>query len=114
MSKSKSLTIDILGTSWVVHLQSGTAYRKMHGNDSEAITYPGDLEVYFNKDSFTPDTVRHETMHIFVASSGSMSSSLDRDQVEELCAELYGQHGPRMDLVVDQIISFFSRKHVLK
>lgn len=114
MSKSKTLTVDVLGTSWTVHMQAPTAYRKMHGSDSEAITYPGDLEVFFNKNYFTPDTVRHETMHLFVASSGSTSSSLTKDQMEELCAELYGQHGPKMDLVTDQIISFFSRKHVLK
>lgn len=113
MSK-RNITVEALGLNWTVYLQSSDAYKKKHGSDSDAITYPADLEVFFNKSSFTPDVVRHEVLHMFVASSNSGSSGLSADQMEELCAELYGQHGPKMDLVTDQIISFFSRKHVLK
>ena len=114
MTTKKNLTLNILGTDWTFYLQPYATYKKEHGGDSEAVTYPSDLEVFFNKNYFTPATVRHELIHVFVASSGSNSSSLDRDQMEELCAELYGEHGPKMDLAADQIISFFSRKHVLK
>lgn len=103
-----------MGVGWVVYLQSYTAYKKMHGSDSEGITYPGDREIYFNKNYFTPAVVRHELFHAYHASSPTSSSSLDADQKEEESCELYAEHGPTMDMQVDQIISFFSRKHVLK
>jgi len=111
---SKTLTVKIMGVDWVVHLQSNTAYKRMHGSDSEGIPYPGDREVYFNKDYFTPAVVRHELMHCYHASSPTSSSSLTADQKEEESCEIYAEHGPTMDMQVDQIISFYARKHALK
>ena len=114
MSKPKSTTVELFGVAWSVFLQSEATYKKMHGSDSDGVCYPHDREIYFCKSSFTPACVRHEIWHAMVASSGHTSSNLTADQMEELGAEIYAEHGPRMDLIVDQIISFFSRKHVLK
>jgi hypothetical protein len=47
--------------------------------------------------------------HAYIASSSTNSSSLTMDQMEELAAELFGEHGVEMMLQVDQILNFFLR-----
>jgi hypothetical protein len=111
---SKVFTFSIMGIDWQVYLQSPSSYKKIHGSDSEAITYPSDREVYFNKDYFSAETIRHEVFHCYVASSPTNSATLNADQKEEQCCELFEKYGPLMMLQVDQILCFFSRKNVLK
>lgn len=104
--KKKSLSVKIKDVEWTVYSQSNSAYIRQHGNDSGAITYTQDREVYFNKNSFLTDYVRHELMHMYVSSANVVSSSLTADQMEELICELYGEHGPEMDKLVDKIVNF--------
>src|SRR3954463_3468929 len=106
MSKNKPPLKDkIKGHDWTFFGQSNAAYTRKHGSDSHAITYPNDREVYFNLSSIAPDYVRHEVFHAYVASSGTNSAYLTADQVEELSAEIYGEFGPSMDLLVDRILN---------
>lgn len=107
--KRKPYTSLVKGISWDFHLQSSTAYRRAHGKDSGAISYLGDKDVYFDSSQLSPGVVRHEVLHVFVASSGTNSASLDASQMEELCAEIYETHGPEMDLLVDKILEHFLR-----
>lgn len=105
--KRKPFKANIKGIDWEFHLQTSRSYVRDHGKDSGAITYLGDKDVYFNQDQLTPGVVRHEMLHVFVASSGINSASLTTDQMEELCCELYENHGPEMDLLVDKILESF-------
>lgn len=107
MSKKKYFTHTIKDHEWKFYYQSNAAYIRAHGKDSGAITYPADGEVYFNSSSFTPSNVRHEIMHVYVESSSTVSSALTADQTEELCAQLYGDHGAEMDLLANKIMEFF-------
>lgn len=109
MAKVRSLKIKIKGIEWAIFAQTPAAYKRKHGSDSHAITYTKDREIFFNISTLAPDYVRHEVFHAYIASSSTNSSSLTADQVEELAAELYGEHGPEMDLAVDQILNFFLR-----
>jgi hypothetical protein len=111
---SKTFTITAMGIEWVIYLQTPSTYKRMHGSDSEGITYPGDREIYFNKDYFTPAVVRHELMHCYHGSSPTSSSALKADQKEEESCEIFGEYGPLMIMQADQIVSFFARKHSLK
>jgi hypothetical protein len=113
MSKN-SFTVTIMGINWEVILQTRSAYIRMHGGDSEAITYPGDRQIYFSKAYFNTELIRHELFHAYHASSPTYSSNLKADQIEDQGCEIFEKHGPTMMLQVDQILSFFSRKHVLK
>jgi hypothetical protein len=109
MAKVRSIKIKIKGIEWAIFAQTPAAYKRKHGSDSHAITYTKDREIFFNISTLAPDYVRHEVFHAYIASSSTNSSSLTADQVEELAAELYGEHGPEMDLAVDQILNFFLR-----
>lgn len=109
MKKKAPLKEKIKGYEWTFHAQTNTAYIRKHGSDSHAITYPLDREVYFNLSSMAPEYIRHEIFHAYVASSNTNSSDLDKDQTEELCAELYGDHAPEMDLLVDKILNYFAK-----
>jgi hypothetical protein len=108
-TKSKSLKIKIKGIEWQIFAQTPAAYKRKHGSDSHAITYTKDREIYFNKETLAPDYVRHELLHAYVASSSTNSSSLTTDQMEELCAEMVGEHGIEMMLFADQILNFYLR-----
>lgn len=109
MSKKKKYTANIKGVNWDFYCIPQSSYIRAHGKDSDAVTYPHDKECYFNKARFLPGAVRHEIFHIYVASSGINSANLTVDQMEELGAELYEQHGPSMDVLVDNILDFFMR-----
>lgn len=109
MAKVRSIKIKIKGIEWAIFAQTPAAYKRKHGSDSHAITYTKDREIFFNLSTLAPDYVRHEVFHAFIASSSINSSFLSNEQFEEVCAEVYGGHGPEMDLVVDQILNFFLR-----
>jgi hypothetical protein len=112
--KLPSFRLTIMGLDWEVYLQSDSAYKKMHGNDSSGVTYPHDREMYFNKSFYTPEIIRHELFHAYHASSPNGSSNLTADQIEDQGCEIFEKYGPLMLHQSDQILSFFSRKHVLK
>lgn len=110
MKRKKVPLKDVIkGHEWTFHAQTSNTYSRKHGSDSHAITYTHDREVYFNIDSLAPDYVRHEIFHAYVASSSINSADLDKDQMEELCAELYGEHGPEMELLVNKILNYYLR-----
>lgn len=109
MNKKKVLTVNIKGFEWKIHALTNSTYVRNHGNDSNAITYYKDREIYFNLSSLAPEYVRHEILHAYIASSNVNSSGLTTDQMEELCCELYGEHGPEMDVLTDKILSFYLR-----
>lgn len=109
MSKKSPLKDKIKGHEWTFHGQTNSAYIRKHGSDSHAITYTKDRDIFFNLSSIAPDYVRHEVLHAYVASSSTNSSNLTADQIEELCCEIYGEHGPEMDLLVDKILNHFLR-----
>lgn len=109
MKKKVPLKEVIKGHDWTFYAEKNATYRRKHGTDSHAITYTHDKEVFFNLDSLAPDYVRHEVFHAYVGSSSTNSSNLDKDQMEELCAELYSEHGPEMDLLVNKILNHYLR-----
>lgn len=109
MSNKRVFKQLIKGIEWEFHSLSNASYVRRHGNDSGAITYTNDHDVFFNSSHFSPGIVRHEVFHTYIASSGTNSASLTSDQMEELCAEIYQSHGPEMDLLVDKILEFFLR-----
>ena len=109
MRKATSIALTIKGLEWKFYIQTDITYRKNHGKDSDAVTYTHDREVYFNKSRLLPGVIRHELIHVMVASSGVNSANLDVEQMEELCAEIYESHGPEMSAIVDKLLDFFMR-----
>lgn len=102
----KSLKILIKGVEWTVYVQPNLSYIRQHGNDSGAITYINDKDIFFNSDHVNTGYIRHELTHAFVASSGINSSSLDQDQFEELFCEIVEEHYHDIGSLTDKIINF--------
>lgn len=109
MAKSKFFSANIKGMEWKFYAQATSTYNRKHGTDSHAITYTKEKEIYFKLSELSPDYIRHELMHAYVMSCSINSSSLTADQMEEVCAEIFGEHGVEMCLIVDQILNFFLR-----
>jgi hypothetical protein len=109
MTRPKFFTAKIKGIEWKFYAQASSTYNRKHGTDSHAITYTKDHEIYFKLSELSPDYIRHELMHAYVMCCSINSSSLTADQMEEVCAEIFGEHGAEMYLMVDQILNFFLR-----
>lgn len=88
----KCIKIMVKGLEWTVYVQSKAAYVRNHGNDSSGITYISSREIFFNEANYMPYYAFHEILHAFVGSSGTTASSLNADQIEELCAEIISEH----------------------
>ena len=109
MKKIKTYTVKIKGVDWKISAQATSTYHRQHGRDSHAITYTKDHHIYFKLSELSPEYIRHELMHAYVMCCSINSSDLTADQMEEVCAEIYGEHGAEMGLIVDQILNFFLR-----
>lgn len=95
MASKKFVTRTIKGAEWHFYLESQTVYKRKHGSDSDAITYIKEREVFFNRPGFDTNVVRHELFHIYVAESNTNSSpDFTKDDMEDLGAEIMGEHGP--------------------
>ncbi len=95
MASKKFVTRMLKGAEWHFYLEASATYVRKHGSDSEAITYPKEREVYFNKTYFDTNTVRHELFHIFVHESNTTSSpDFTKDDMEDLGAEIVGESAP--------------------
>lgn len=92
MTKNEHITINIKGIPWKIYVHNPTVYRRKHGSDSSAITYPEDYEIHFKKDHIRYGTVLHELGHALTWSSGSASTNMDKDQMEELIWGLMEDH----------------------
>lgn len=104
--KKKIFKLQIKGLDWTVHGMTNQQYTRSHGKDSAAITYLQDREMFFNLSHFNTEFVRHELGHAYVASSGTTSSSLTTDQIEELMCEIIGEHGLEIVQQADRIVNF--------
>lgn len=103
----KYLTLTIKDLEWKFFLQTPAAYKRMHGSDSEGITYPEEQEVWLNKKFFSPRTIRHELMHVYVASCNTESSNLNTDQMEDHCCSIVGHHFDAIAMHCTTILEFF-------
>jgi hypothetical protein len=107
MKKKTPMREFIMGKEWIIHGQSHASYARKHGSDSAGITYPDDYELYFDLSRIRPYFVRHEVLHAFVSSSPHHAANLTAGQMEELIAQLYGEHGPEMHILVDKILNYY-------
>jgi hypothetical protein len=109
MTKNKHLTLKVKGIEWKVFIQTPAAYKRKHGNDSDAITYPDDKELHFKKDHVRFGTCLHEVWHLFIACSGINSASLTVDQFEEVSAEILEEHYFDIGDTAKKIMDFIAK-----
>lgn len=105
----KFMTLTIKGLEWKIFVQSPAVYKREHGNDSAAITYPEDREIYFCTDRVKFGLCLHEIGHALVWSSGTTSAQITAHQMEELIWELMEEHyfelGNWTRIVLDYVAS---------
>lgn len=92
MAKKSYMTLTIKGLEWKIFVETPALYKRKHGSDSAAITYPEDREVYFCTDRVKFGLVMHELGHALIASSGTASANITAHQMEELILELLEEH----------------------
>jgi hypothetical protein len=109
------VTIDIKGRPWKFVLLPDKRYDKLYNEDPEdmsaAITLPGIYEVHFRKSDWDIVTIRHEIMHVLYNASLVSSADLKIHDVQEICAEIVGQHASEIVVWSDRVAQrFFGRE----
>jgi hypothetical protein len=115
MRYNEVITLNIKGRNWHFVLLGDRVFDKRfpceeENEETQAITVPDENSIYLKKSRFTLPTIRHEIFHILVFSSLIESSSLDRDQMEELGAEITAEHSPEIVLWAEQVMNFYTQK----
>jgi len=106
------MKIMIKGKEWEVVFLYPKVYIKKYGSDSDAITVSSIRSIFFKTDAFNPVVIRHELLHAFVNETCVNSSELTRDQMEELCCSLLGDHYYDIGQLTDQILEIKLRKKI--
>ncbi len=109
------VTIDIKGRPWKFVLLPDKRYDKLHNTDpddmSAAITLPTIYEVHFRKSDWDIVTIRHEILHVLYNASLVSSANLSTHDVQEICAEIVGQHASEIVVWSDRVAQrFFGRE----
>lgn len=106
-----NIVLSVKGRDWNFILIPDKRYDKLHNhteNDhSMAITLPTVYEVHFRKSDWDLGTIRHELLHVLYAMSLVGSTDLSISDVQEICAEIVGQHTPDVVLWTDRIAEKF-------
>lgn len=107
MAKRKHLLVTIKGIEWKVFVQTHASYVRTNGNDSKAIVYPDDREIYFDRSCVTIGLIRHEVFHAFTSSTDTEhSTDMTASDQEELDCTLYGNNKTAMNDIEDRIVDF--------
>lgn len=114
-TNNPKLALNIKGKNWSFILLHDRSFDKLHNSnpdegDASAITLSSTHEVHFRKSDLEPSVVAHELLHVLVNASLVGSADLSPAQVEELCAEIVGEHYAEIASWTNQILSRFMRK----
>lgn len=104
------ISINIKGRDWRFLLLPDKRFDKIHNPSDDgnvAMTLPTQYEVHFRRSDWDAATIRHEMLHVLYNMSLVGSANLDVTDVQEICAEIVGQHLPEMVLWTDRIIEKF-------
>lgn len=105
---SRSLNINIKGKTWKVTFLTDKTFIKKHQDENcEAITTSHIREIDFKEGIFSRATALHEVFHAFMAECLTGSASLDPHQVEELAAEIVGEHVDDMINAANKIVDHY-------
>ena len=113
MKLNQHISLNIKGRDWYFILLSDKVFDKrfppeQDGDETCAVAEPKESAVYLKKSLLTIPTIRHEIFHILVFSSLIESSSLDRLQMEELGAEIMGEHALEVCIWAEKVMNFYT------
>lgn len=107
------ITFNVFGEKWTAFLHEPDDYEDRFGEDSEAITVTDKIkkfrEVHFNSEDLSEVVVRHEVFHIYMTHQYITSAHLKTDQMEEVCAEMFGFQGKDMEKLSNKLYKYFKR-----
>lgn len=110
------LTLNIKGKNWHFITIADKSFDKKFPNEegeegeTAAVTKSDENTVYIRKTKVTIPVIRHEIFHVIVFSSLIESSSLTKDQMEELSAEIVGEHASEIVLWAEQVMNFYTQR----
>lgn len=88
--------------------------RKFGKDDSYAITFFKEREVYFNIKYASPSIIRHELIHVLLASTCTDSATLSGAKVEEVLAEIMEEHFVDFIFYMMELIFFVDAYSIYK
>lgn len=114
MKSNPNITLNIKGRNWHFIVLTDKMFDKKftssEDDETHAVTEPKENTVYFKKSLLTIPTIRHELFHVLIYSSLIESSSLDRLQMEELGAEIMGEHASEVVLWAETVMNFYTTR----
>lgn len=84
--------LKILTRTWSVYFMTKKQYHKKYGPGTLAMTETDDREIYFRRDKFASETIRHELFHAYLQEYSTHTLDLTCDQMEELCCDVASKH----------------------
>jgi len=107
-----NLVINIKGRDWNFILVPDKRFDKIHNYNTDedsniAMTLPTQYEVHFRKSDWNAATIRHEMLHVLFNMSLVGSANLDVTDVQEICAEIVGEHAIEIVMWSDRISEKF-------
>jgi hypothetical protein len=108
----RSFVVLIKGHEWTVTLQSHSAYKRMH-DESEAITYPMEREMFFDKSKVSLSLIRHEIFHSLLASLDLEYTPMDAEAQEELDCTVYANNKNQLNEIEEKIVNFVLKGGVI-
>ncbi len=111
MANTKVIKFTVLGKRWELRLMTDQEYyRKRHRWDTLAVTYTTKRRIHFSPDGLDRETIVHELLHAYLAEMCTYSASLDKDQLEEVFAELISKRGYELLQQADALHGHIKRK----
>ncbi len=101
----RSFKLSIKGHDWIVVLQSHSAYKRMH-DESEAITYINEREIFFDKSKISLELIRHELLHAFLSSLDLEYTPMDAETQEEVSCTVYANNKAQLNEAEEKIVNF--------
>lgn len=98
-------TFKVLGQTWKAAVYSHKAYAKKNGRDSLAICTPKLREIDFHADHIEMKVIRHELFHAYLYEHYPVEMQLSMMQYEEMCCEIFGRHGHKMNAQAQRLFA---------
>lgn len=94
--KTKTFTITICGERWKYRILPKPKFKQLHGDNSDAVTETKQKRMDFKPEGVCIGTVRHELFHAYASYLFLNSSNIDKDDYEEIVAEMLEYYWDRM------------------
>lgn len=92
----RKIKFRIMGKIWVIRIMPNRKFIRKHGDDCLAITIFHKNRIDIARCARSKDTVVHELVHAYLDEMCVTSTSMSKDDMEEVFAELMAKRGAEL------------------